>query len=97
MVMGAQMRRPRTGEWVTGLGIADGPCVLPHHERSNPAEVHAQLQEQLSDTLTILGIDAQTACLGGPGHWKVIGHGKVTAYRPEGWQVYQAGESFRVG
>ena len=97
MVMGSVMRRPRADEWVPGLGIANGICVLPHHERSNPEQVAEQIQERLSDSLTILGIDAQTACLGGEGNWRVTGHGKVTVYRPQGWEQYQAGEIFRVG
>ena len=92
MAMGSVMRRPRADEWVTGLGIAEGICVLPHHERSNPAEVASQIQEHLSDTLTVFGIDAQTGCLGVPGSWRVIGSGKVTVYRQTGWQIYQPGE-----
>ena len=96
MVMGSVMRRPRADEWVTGLGIAEGICVLPHHERSNPDQVAEQIQDRLSDTLTILGIDAQTACLGSEGNWRVTGHGKVTVYRQAGWEQYQAGETFKT-
>ncbi|MDE2844866.1 MAG: Type 1 glutamine amidotransferase-like domain-containing protein [Chloroflexota bacterium] len=95
MVMGSVMRRPRADEWVTGLGIAQGICVLPHHERSNPAEVAPLVEEHLSDSLVVFGIDAQTACLGLPGEWKVIGHGKATVYRQGGWQVYQPGETIK--
>ncbi len=95
MVMGSVMRRPRADEWVTGLGIAGEVCLLPHHERSNPDQVMEQIQERLSPSLTIFGIDAQTACLGGPGNWRVTGHGQVTVYRPEGWQQYRAGETIR--
>ena len=94
MVMGSQMRRPRAGEWVTGLGLAAGIVVLPHHERSDPAEVAQQLQGRLSENLTALGIDAQTGCLGQPGDWRVVGSGKVTVYRPDGWRVYAVGETF---
>ena len=96
MVMGSVMRRPRAEEWVTGLGIAEGICVLPHHERSNPDQVVEQIQEKLSGSLTILGIDAQTACIGTQGVWRAIGHGKVTVYRSQGWEQYQAGESFNT-
>ena len=96
MVMGSVMRRPRADEWVTGLGIAEGICVLPHHERSNPDQVAEQIQERLSEFLTVLGIDAQTACLGSEGNWRVTGHGKVTVYRQEGWQQFEAGETFRT-
>ena len=94
MVMGSVMRRPRVNEWVTGLGIAEGICVLPHHEHSKPPEVAEQIQERLSDDLTVLGIDAQTGCLGAPGNWRVVGAGKVTVYRQDGWQVYEAGQTF---
>jgi cyanophycinase len=97
MAMGAVMRRPRTDEWVTGLGIAEGICVLPHHERSNPDQVAEQIRDRRSDSLTILGIDAQTACLGTDGNWRVAGHGKVTVYRREGWEQCRAGETFRIG
>ena len=91
MVMGSVMRRPRADEWVAGLGIAGGICVLPHHERSNPEQVAEQIQDHLSDSLTILGIDAQTGCLGNSGSWRVIGSGKVTVYRQNGFQIYQPG------
>ncbi len=93
MVLGSSMRRPGSGEWVTGLGVAAKTVVLPHHERSDPAEVAQQLPDRLSDDLTVLGIDAQTGCLGQPGDWRVIGSGKVTVYRPAGWQIYQTGET----
>jgi hypothetical protein len=43
--------------------------------------------------LAVFGIDAQTACLGQTGDWRVIGSGKVTVYRQDGWQVYQPGET----
>ena len=96
-MMGSVMRRPRADEWVDGLGIAEGICVLPHHERSNPDQVAEQVQERLSNHLTILGIDAQTACLGNGYEWRVTGHGKVTVYRPQGWEQFQPGEIFKTG
>ena len=93
MVMGSLMRRPRAGEWVTGLGVASGTAVLAHHERSNPSEVVQQLAGQIPADLTVLGIDAQTGCLGQPGNWQVVGSGKLTVYREGGYQIYQAGET----
>ena len=97
MVMGSVMRRPRGEEWVTGLGIAEGICVFPHHERSNPEEVAGQLADKLAGGLQIFGIDAQTGCLGKPGQWRVTGHGKVVVYRQDGWHVYQPGETIDGG
>lgn len=92
MVMGSWMRRPRSAEWVPGLGLVPGTALLPHHENSDPAVIFDQLQSRLTDGLIVLGIDAQTGVLGPPGRWRVVGHGKVTVYRAGDWQVYGAGE-----
>ena len=93
MVLGALMRRPRIGQWVEGLGVTANIAVLPHHERSDPAETSKQLQGQVPANVTVLGIDARAGCLGQPGRWRVVGSGKVTVYRGGGWQVFNPGES----
>jgi len=91
MVMGSQMRRPGSGEWVEALGIVPEVAVLPHHESRDPAEVSRQLRTQAPAGLTVLGIDARTGCLGRPGRWLVVGQGKVTVYRGDEWAVYGPG------
>lgn len=91
MVLGALMRRPRLGGWVDALGVTPGLAVLPHHESSDPAQTSSQLQSQTSGSLTVLGIDARTGCLGRPGNWRVVGSGKVTVYQGASWQVYDSG------
>jgi cyanophycinase len=91
MVMGSQMRRPGSGEWVKALGIVPGIAVLPHHEGRDPAEVSRQLRAQAPAGLTVLGIDARTGCLGRPGKWRLAGQGKVTVYRGAEWTVYGPG------
>jgi cyanophycinase len=93
MVMGALMRRPRRGGWVPALGLTPNIAVLPHHEGSDPAETSRQLLEQVPASLTVLGIDARSGCLGSPGHWRAVGSGQVTVYRNGEWQVYQAGQT----
>jgi cyanophycinase len=93
MVLGALMRRPRIGQWVEGLGVAPSIAVLPHHERSDPAETSKQLQAQVPADVTVLGIDARAGCLGQPGSWRVVGSGKVTVYRGGDWRVFNSGES----
>ncbi len=102
MVMGSVMRRPplytskSDGEsrdrWVEGLGIAPGICVLPHHERRDPAETLADLRKSAPIGVTYLGIDARTCVLGAPGNWLVAGFGKVTVYRENDFVVYGAGD-----
>ena len=93
MVLGSYMRRPRAGGWVEALGIVPGVVVLPHHEGRDPAEVSKELQAEAPAGLTFLGVDARTGTLGGPGHWRVVGSGKVTVYRGSDWAVYPSGES----
>ncbi len=93
MVMGSVMRQPEAGGWTEGLGIVPGVVVLPHHEKSDPSETCQRMQTQLPSGLTVLGIDARTACLGRPGNWKVVGSGSVTLYRGPEWQVFGPGES----
>ena len=92
MVMGSWMRRPRSAEWIPGLGLVPGTAILPHHENSDPAVIFDQLQSRLTDGLIVLGIDAQTGVLGPPGRWQVVGHGQVTGYQAGDWQVYGAGD-----
>lgn len=93
MVMGSFMRRPSAGGWVEALGLVPGVAVLPHHEKRDPVETSRELQDQVPADLTVLGIDARSGCLGGPGNWRVVGSGKVTVYQGSDWAVYQSGES----
>ena len=97
MVMGSAMRRPSSGGWVDGLGIAPNIGVLPHHERRDPAEVSAGLRESAPSGVVYLGIDARTALIGGPDNWRVSGFGKVTVYRYGDYVVYEAGEQLPPG
>ena len=92
MVMGSMMRQPGGGEWVEALGIVPGVAVLPHHERNDPAQTARELGNQAPGDLTVLGIDAQTGCLGRPGDWRVVGSGNVTVYQGSDWAVYRSGE-----
>ena len=93
MVLGSMMRRPRGGGWIEALGVVPGAAVLPHHERSEPAETSRQLQGQVPSELVVFGIDARSGCLGRPGSWRAVGSGKVTVYRGRDWQVFSSGES----
>ena len=106
MVMGSVMRRPPlysdTGgdtrdRWVEGLGIAPNICVLPHHERRNPAEVSTELRWSAPEGIVYLGIDARTGVVGGPGNWRVTGFGNVTVYRGSDYEVFSAGEPLPAG
>ena len=97
MVMGSVMRRPSSGGWVEGLGIAQNIGVLPHHERRDPAETLAELRQSAPAGVVYLGIDARTGVIGGPGDWRVTGSGKVTVYRGDQYSVFAAGERLPEG
>ena len=104
MVMGAVMRRPPLysgseggDRWVEGLGIAAGICVLPHHERRDPAEVSGELSRSAPKDITYLGIDARTGAIGGPNGWRVAGFGKVTVYSNGDFAEFSAGERLPKG
>ena len=104
MVMGSVMRRPPLYDggdgkdrWVDGLGIAPDICVLPHHERRDPAEVSAGLRQSAPPGVVYLGIDARTGVIGGRDNWRVSGSGKVTVYRYGDYVVYGAGEQLPAG
>ena len=97
MVMGSVMRRPSSGGWVEGLGIAPGIGVLPHHERRDPVEVSEELRQSAPIDLVYLGIDARTGVIGGPGNWRVAGSGKVTVYRDGDYIAFGDGERLPSG
>ena len=92
MVMGPWMR---FREWRKALGLV--PVVtLPHHERSDPDRVAAELATCAPDGESVLGIDAMTGCFGGPDGWSVLGAGRVTVYRDGGWQQFESGEAVPI-
>jgi cyanophycinase len=107
MVMGSVMRRPPLysgpeggdgqNRWVEGLGIAPGICVLPHHERRNPAEVSSELRQTAPEGVVYLGIDARTGVLGSPDNWRVWGFGRVVVYRANDYDVFASGERLPTG
>ena len=97
MVMGSMMRRPSSGPWVEGLGIAEGLAILPHHEHSDPTAVARDLASAVPPGLKVLGIDARTCCFGAPGNWKVLGSGKVTVYQNGSWTTFNSGDSLPQG
>ncbi len=107
MVMGSLMRRPplysppeggdKGDRWVEGLGFAPNICVLPHHERRNPAEVAGELRWSAPDGVVYLGIDARTGVVGGPDDWRVTGFGKVAVYRGNDYEVFASGERLPSG
>lgn len=94
MVMGQWMRF--RGQWSAALGVVPKVVALPHHERSDPDGVLAELSGELPDGATALGIDGASGCIGGADGWRVLGGGAVTVYDKRGWRRFEAGESFCI-
>ena len=89
MVLGSWMRY---GGVRPALGLLDGMAVLPHHERSRPEVVAAELAEAAYPGGAILGVDAGAACLGGRDGWRVAGGGSVVLYSRGAWRRFQTGD-----
>ena len=87
MVMGPWMR---FREWRAALGLVE-VVTLPHHERSDAARVSSELIESAPEGLTVLGIDAMTACVLDDDVWRIIGPGSVTVYRDGRWERFAGG------
>ena len=93
MVLGSWMNYQG---WKSGLGLLENIAILPHHEKSDPRKVSAQLEESLPKGGTALGIDAGVACLGSSQDWKVVGNGSVILYADRTWNRYNTGESIPI-
>ncbi len=91
------------GEWMRyrgvrpTLGLLGGLAVLPHHERSNPDTVAAELAESVHPDGPVVGVDAGSGCLRGRDGWRVVGTGSVVLYSRGKWCRYQTGEAVPLG
>ena len=87
------MRRPSSRSPVSGaLNIVPNVMTLPHHERSDPEAVLAQLAGRDFVGLTVLGIDGGSGALLEPDGATALGSGNVTVYRDGAWRRYAGGE-----
>lgn len=94
MVLGSWMRYR---DWSRALGIAGDIAVLPHHERAQPDRVFTDLAASAPEGIAVLGIDAETGCLGLGRQWKVLGAGQVTLYLGDRWERFSVGASLTLG
>ncbi len=89
----------RTMEMRPGLGLVPGLAVIPHFDRMRrwwPAAERRHV-EQAPDGIAVVGIDEDTAVVGGRGRWWVRGRGTATLLRPGEPRTFAAGEDFRAG
>ncbi len=94
MVLGGWMG---FGDLSAALGVVEDVMIMPHHERSDPAQVSKELASMSLDETFVLGIDAKSACFGGPDGWKALGDGAVTVYSQGAWSRYGHGDDVELG
>lgn len=81
-----------------GLGVVPHLRIIPHFDRfgrSLPPDTMRMLTAR-ADGITVLGIDEDTALVGGPVEWEVQGHGSVWALTASGRRQHPAGTRMRV-
>lgn len=76
-----------------GLGIAPQLRIIPHFDRFTRLLPPVTLQRltAAADGVTVLGIDEETALVGGPTEWEVQGGGCVWELTPGGRRQYAVG------
>lgn len=92
--------RRRGGRSVPGLGLVPGMIVMPHFdqiERWLPGAIQWAL-EATPPGVHLVGIDDDTAIVGGPAHWRVMGRGHAWLLTMMGEHAsYAAGEALSLG
>ncbi|MBI4761955.1 MAG: cyanophycinase [Chloroflexota bacterium] len=83
---------PYEGKTHEGLNLVPNTLLLPHHNAFGKSWAPQLLQQV--PTVTLLGIDEQTAILndGDNKSWTVYGRSGVTLYRDGNIETYKAGE-----
>ncbi len=87
------IRAPRKKP-VEGLGVVPQLSVLPHFDRFAGRIPDMVLHAVTTSPpgVTVVGIDEDTALVGGPDDWQVMGRQKVWVLGPDGRQGHAAGE-----
>ncbi len=94
MVLAERMPSDDWSAWIRSLALSPGVGVIPHHDQAEAARIR-RLREEAGSTMSILGIDEATACIGdGRGTWRVAGVGGITVYRGDRVDRYSHGETF---
>ncbi len=99
MVLGSSFvtGRPRLRPiaWEHGLAVVPGVAILPHYD-AIPEALAAIVALRAPDATTVLGIDEETALVGGDGAWQVRGRGRVTVWRGRRRTRHRDGDRIRI-
>jgi cyanophycinase-like exopeptidase len=83
----------RDALWTPAFALAPHSIVVPHFDQLPRAILRAWMATRPADT-RVLGIDADTAVVGRPGHWRILGGKTVTVYDAGQEILLRQGESF---
>jgi cyanophycinase len=81
-----------------GLALLPHVAVIPHFDRIpqwDPGFTERALARQTPD-ITLIGIDEDTAVVGGPFAWTVMGRLTVTVFGIDGSTTYKPGDEFQL-
>lgn len=100
MALTAEAPRVRGGAMaaVPGLALVPHLVVVPHFDRMaswDPAMVERAIGRSVGGTI-VVGIDEDTALVGGPIEWTVAGRQRVTVFGPDGPVAYGDGSQLRL-
>ncbi len=91
------LRHPRGGG-VAGLGLLANLRVIPHYDAffARMPEVAARFVLPQDGTVTLLGIDEETALVGGPTTWTVRGRQSVWRIGADRREQFEAGATLEL-
>ncbi len=89
------LRHPREGG-TEGLGLTPHVRVIPHFDRfaARMPDVLDRFLLPNDDAITVVGIDEETALVGGPQEWTVQGRQSVWELTKQGRTQYMPGDTF---
>ncbi len=89
------LRHP-LGGGLDGLGLVPRVTVVPHFDRFAGRLPAGWVTRFAGDGRLVIGIDEDTALVGGPGQWQVAGRQSVWLLGPDGKQEFASGSPFTV-
>ncbi|WP_380169491.1 Type 1 glutamine amidotransferase-like domain-containing protein [Jannaschia sp. R86511] len=84
------VRHPFSGP-VAGLGVVPGLAVVPHFDRFGAHLLGRLAAHALPEGVRRVGVDEDTALVGGPGSWRVVGRASAWVLGDDGRQEHPAG------
>ena len=98
MVMASRvpsLRHPQRGEEI-GLGLLSGFRVIPHFDAFRARTPDFLTRFLTSGDDVVVGVDENTALVGGPHEWEVWGEGSAWIKKDSGFVEHAAGETLRL-